>query len=140
MDQEHLMLLARLKISLRKQQLGVVDLERYASDDDYARRVLDMAEEADDESLVMLAVKLRHLRGLLAEFTSPAAKPATTADFERRRAPDARASAAGMTQKPRSGSPLNSPAASGKRAGDDTSAEPDDKKKSGRYLFGARGG
>ena len=65
MDHDTLKQLARLKFTMRQAKLGTLDLERYSTDDAYARRMLDQGEEADNEEIVMLAVELRHKRGLL---------------------------------------------------------------------------
>ena len=65
MDHIYLKQLARLKFKLRQEKLGTVDLERFASDAQYARRVLEIAEESESEDVVSLAVELRHKRGLL---------------------------------------------------------------------------
>ncbi len=65
MDHIFLKQLARLKFKLRQEKLGTVDLERFASDNQYARCVLETAEESESEEVVSLAVELRHKRGLL---------------------------------------------------------------------------
>lgn len=65
MDHGTLKQLARLKFTMRQAKIATLDLERYSTDDAYARGMLDKAEEADNEEIVMLAVELRHKRGLL---------------------------------------------------------------------------
>lgn len=70
MDHSTLKQLARLKFTMRQEKIGTLDLERYTTDDVYARAMLDRAEEADNEEIVTLAVELRHKRGLLNTSTS----------------------------------------------------------------------
>lgn len=87
MDHGTLKQLARLKFTMRQAKIGTLDLERYSTDDAYARSMLDLAEEADNEDIVMLAVELRHKRGLLNtrassndSFTNADGSPARHAD------------------------------------------------------------
>jgi len=66
--------LAQFKLLMRQVHQYSVDLSLFVSDQTYAKEVLDLAEDTDQEGLMMLAIELRAQFGLLQ-----AAKPAPEA-------------------------------------------------------------
>lgn len=63
--------LVQFKLLMRQVHQYSVDLSLFVSDQTYAKEVLDLAEDTDQEGLMMLAIELRAQFGLLQ-----AAKPA----------------------------------------------------------------
>lgn len=57
--------LAKFKLLMRKVHQLPVDLSIFVSDASYAKDILDLAEDTDDEDLMMLAIEIRSQFGLL---------------------------------------------------------------------------
>lgn len=79
MDQSLLKELAHFKVLLKKATQHSTDIERLISDPAYGKQVLSMAEEADSEELVVLALELKDKLGLLPQPGKPSVKPAEAA-------------------------------------------------------------
>lgn len=76
MDAEVLKMLAQFRILLKKEKQASIDFEKFVADMGYARSLLGLAEESDNEILVELALSLRDKLGLLLP---AAARPAPAA-------------------------------------------------------------
>ena len=74
MDHELLKQLAKFKMLLRRSANHSVDIEKLLADRAYAKQVLSIAEEADSEELVVMALELKDKLGLLSQPAAPAAK------------------------------------------------------------------
>ena len=77
--------LAQFKLLMRQVHQYSVDLSLFVSDTSYAKEVLDLAEDTDQENLMMLAIEIRSQFGLLqAAKPEPklAAPPAATIPTE----------------------------------------------------------
>lgn len=57
--------LAQFKLLMRQVHQYSVDLSLFVSDQTYAKEVLDLAEDTDQENLMMMAIELRSQFGLL---------------------------------------------------------------------------
>ena len=57
--------LAQFKLLMRQVHQYSVDLSLFVSDQTYAKEVLDLAEDTDQEGLMMLAIEIRSQFGLL---------------------------------------------------------------------------
>jgi len=57
--------LAQFKLLMRQVHQYSVDLSLFVSDQTYAKEVLDLAEDTDQEGLMMLAIEIRAQFGLL---------------------------------------------------------------------------
>lgn len=79
MDQSLLKELAHFKVLLKKATQHSTDIERLITDPAYGKQVLGMAEEADSEELVVLALELKDKLGLLPQPGAPAVKPVDAA-------------------------------------------------------------
>ncbi len=84
MDQTLLKELAHFKVLLRKATQHSTDIERLITDPAYGKQILSLAEEADSEELVVLALELKDKLGLLPQpnaavkAVEPATAPADT--------------------------------------------------------------
>lgn len=67
MDQSLLKDLAQFKVLLKRATQHSTDIEKLISDPAYGRQVLSLAEEADNEQLVVLALELKDRLGLLPQ-------------------------------------------------------------------------
>ncbi|MEQ1518877.1 MAG: hypothetical protein ABL931_20545 [Usitatibacteraceae bacterium] len=67
MDQALLKELSHFKLLLRKTANHSADISRLLSDKSYAKQVLSIAEESDNEVLIMLAISLKDKLGLLPQ-------------------------------------------------------------------------
>jgi hypothetical protein len=67
MDQSLLKDLAQFKLLLKRATQQSADIERLISDPAYGKQVLGLAEESDNEQLVMLALELKDRLGLLPQ-------------------------------------------------------------------------
>lgn len=65
MDNETLKQLAQFRILLKREKGVAIDFERFVGDTTYARQILAMAEDSENESLVVLALTLHDKFGLL---------------------------------------------------------------------------
>lgn len=77
MDQALLRQLAQFKLLLRKASNHSVDIEKLISDRAYAKQVLSLAEESDNEVLILLALELKDKLGMLPKAAPAETKPAT---------------------------------------------------------------
>jgi hypothetical protein len=66
MDQDSLKKLAQFRILMKKEKGVQIDFEKLLSDTTYARHNLSLAEDSDNEILVILALGLRQELGLLS--------------------------------------------------------------------------
>lgn len=57
--------LAQFKLLMRQVHQYSVDLSAFVGDQTYAKEVLDLAEDTDQENLMMLAIEIRSQFGLL---------------------------------------------------------------------------
>lgn len=73
MDQALLKALAQFKILLKKEKGVSVDLEKMMHNAEYGRQMLSVAEDSENEALVLSAVTIRDKFG---HFNSPQQKPA----------------------------------------------------------------
>jgi len=80
MDHELLKELAHFKVLLRKAKQHSTDIERLISDPPYAKQVLSLAEEADSEELVLMALDLKDKLGLLPQPGVPKVEPVADAE------------------------------------------------------------
>jgi hypothetical protein len=71
MNNEALKLLAHFKILLKKEKGCTLDLERLMASQDYARQILGLAEDSENEALVTLALTVRDKLGLLPVAPAP---------------------------------------------------------------------
>ena len=76
MDQALLKQLAQFKMLLRKAANHSTDIEKLISDRVYAKQVLSLAEESDNEVLVLMSLELKDKLGLLPKPNSAESKPA----------------------------------------------------------------
>lgn len=70
--------LAQFKLLMRKIHQYSVDLSALVKDQEYARQVFDLAEDTDQEDLMLLAIELRAQFGLLSTLdtvTAPIVTP-----------------------------------------------------------------
>ena len=74
MDQTLLKELAHFKVLLRKATQHSADIERLITDPAYGKQILSLAEEADSEDLVLLALELKDKLGLLPQPGAAATK------------------------------------------------------------------
>lgn len=65
MENQEIMLLARLKLLMRKGNDQALDLERFIKDEVYAKGMLDLAINSNDEQLIITGMKLKQLHGFL---------------------------------------------------------------------------
>ena len=65
MDQDGLKKLAQFRILMKNEKRVQIDFEKILSDTSYARHNLNLAEDSDNEILVILALSLRQALGLL---------------------------------------------------------------------------
>jgi hypothetical protein len=75
LNRDQLLELGRFKLMMRKVYAESVQVERFLEDSSYQTRLLDLAEEADDDELLMLSLTLRARLGRLGDgdagFSSP---------------------------------------------------------------------
>lgn len=64
MDSELIQQVARLKVRMRQGQQLSLNTQRFFEETEYAKQVLDLAEQADDENIVTMAIALRVRLGL----------------------------------------------------------------------------
>lgn len=67
MDQSLLKELAQFKLLLKRATQHSADIERLITDPAYGKEVLSLAEESDNEQLVILALELKDRLGLLPQ-------------------------------------------------------------------------
>ncbi|MBL8522456.1 MAG: hypothetical protein JNN20_02085 [Betaproteobacteria bacterium] len=67
MDQALLKELAHFKLLLKKTANHSTDIEKLLSDKAYAKQVLSLAEESDNEELIVMALDLKDKLGLLPQ-------------------------------------------------------------------------
>ncbi len=79
MDQALLRELAQFKMLFRRNTQSAVDIEKLISDPVYGREILTVAENTDDETLVVMALDLKDKLGLLPQPRAAEAKPAESA-------------------------------------------------------------
>lgn len=77
MDQSMLKNLVKLKLFARRQFGKDVDVERIVANKEYAREILDMVEQSDDEETLLLALTLKRDLGILAVEPAKAETPPT---------------------------------------------------------------
>ncbi len=80
MDNETLRQLAQFRIMLKRDKGVAVDFEQFVSDTGYARQILALAEDSENEALVVLALTLHDKFGLLKAATqalNPSSTPAS---------------------------------------------------------------
>lgn len=78
MDNETLKQLAQFRILLKRDKGVAIDFERFVGDTAYARQILALAEDSENETLVVLALTLHDKFGLLkAAGQALGANPAT---------------------------------------------------------------
>lgn len=65
MDQSLLRNLVKLKVFARRQFGKDVDVERIVADKEYAREILDLVEQSNDEDTLLLALTLKSELGIL---------------------------------------------------------------------------
>ena len=76
MDQAMLKELAHFKLLLKKTASHSTDIEKLLTDKAYAKQVLSLAEESDNEELILMALDLKDKLGLLPQANSaPESKP-----------------------------------------------------------------
>ena len=73
MDQALLKTLAQFKILMKREKDAQVDLEKLVHDAAYGRKVLTIAEESENEALVVAALTLRDKFGHFAVSSQPRA-------------------------------------------------------------------
>lgn len=66
MDAELIQQVARLKVRLRQGQQLSLNTQRFFEDTEYAKQILDLAEQSDDEIVVTMSITLRVRMGLTA--------------------------------------------------------------------------
>lgn len=86
--------LAQFKLLMRKIHQYSVDLSALVKDQEYARQVLDLAEDTDQEDLMLLAIELRAQFGLLTTLD------AVTAPIVTPQQPDLGVTVAGSIEEP----------------------------------------
>lgn len=74
MDQETLKTLSQFKILLKKVKGTQVDLEKLLRDAAYGREILAVAEDSENEALVLLALTIRDKFGHLVVAPAPQGK------------------------------------------------------------------
>lgn len=67
MDQALLKELAHFKLLLKKTASHSTDIEKLLSDKAYGKEVLSLAEESDNEELILMALDLKDKLGLLPQ-------------------------------------------------------------------------
>lgn len=67
LNRDQLLELGRFKLMMRKAYAESVQIERFLEDSAYQTRLLDLAEEADDDELLMLSLTLRARLGRLGD-------------------------------------------------------------------------
>jgi hypothetical protein len=67
MDQALLKELAHFKLLLKKTASHSTDIEKLLSDKAYGKQVLSLAEESDNEELILMALDLKDKLGLLPQ-------------------------------------------------------------------------
>jgi hypothetical protein len=82
MDQSLLKELAHFKVLLKKATQHSTDIERLITDREYGKQVLSMAEEADNEQLVVLALELKDKLGLLPQPGAPTLRAVESAPVQ----------------------------------------------------------
>lgn len=78
LSRDELSKLAQFKLFMRKIHQYSVDLSALVKDQEYARQVFDLAEDTDQEDLMLLAIELRAQFGLLSTLdtvTAPIVTP-----------------------------------------------------------------
>lgn len=66
MDSDLIQQVARLKVRLRQGQNLSLNTQRFFGEPDYAQQMLDLAEQSDDEEVVIMGIALRLRMGLIA--------------------------------------------------------------------------
>lgn len=83
LNRDQLQELGRFKLLMRRSSGESIQIERFLTDASYQTRLLDWAEEFDDDELLMLSITLRARLGRLgdgdATFCSALPHPASTA-------------------------------------------------------------
>lgn len=79
MDNELLTSVARLKVRLRRGRALSLNTQRFFTESAYALEMLDLAEDDDDEEIVLLALELRRLMGFLPALPGKETPPPTVA-------------------------------------------------------------
>lgn len=79
MDNELLTSVARLKVRLRRGRALSLNTQRFFTESAYALEMLDLAEDDDDEEIVLLALELRRLMGFLPALPGSENPPKTVA-------------------------------------------------------------
>lgn len=75
MDAELMQLVARFKLKLLRTLNVKVDTYRFIAEEDYAMKILQIADQSEDEGLILLALQLAEYQGLIGEGGSSAQKP-----------------------------------------------------------------
>ncbi len=84
MDQALLKELAHFKLLLKKTANHSTDIEKLLSDKAYGKQVLSLAEESDNEELIVMALDLKDKLGLLPQpGKSAETKPAENEEKEK---------------------------------------------------------
>lgn len=78
MDPELMQLVARFKLKLLRALNVKVDTYRFIAEKDYAMKILQIADQSEEEDLILLALQLAEHQGLLGdgEKAPPAKKSA----------------------------------------------------------------
>ncbi len=76
MDAELMQLMARFKLKLLRTMSIKVDTYRFIAERDYALHILQLADQAEDEDLLILAMQVSNTLGMLEVPQSESAKPA----------------------------------------------------------------
>jgi hypothetical protein len=72
MDAELMQLVARFKLKLLRALNIKVDTYRFIAEKDYAMKILQIADQSEEEDLILLALKLAEYQGFLAGNEPPA--------------------------------------------------------------------
>jgi hypothetical protein len=74
-DFVQLQLITRLKLQLKRQLNVKMDIKRFMVDRDYAQEMLQLADESDDEDLIMYSLQIADQFGWLGKKSKVAKKP-----------------------------------------------------------------
>lgn len=72
MDPELMQMMARFKLRMRRALDQTVDTYRFLDDRDYAFEMLKIADDSDDEDLIVMSMRVSSMLGLMPGTTAPA--------------------------------------------------------------------
>jgi len=80
MDPELMQLMARFKLRMRRSLNQSVDTYRFLEDRDYAYEMLRIADDADDEDLIVMSMRVSESMGMMPGVPGPAAADGAAAE------------------------------------------------------------